>query len=216
MEKSIEKIWKEGFMNTQQGAIPKIDNLNGLQSIYFVDQFRKRYLINIVFLVITSIMVLFAFILGGVPIIGLYICLLFLTLAIIAKVELHKLDQLQKGKSSFEYIKAFDTWLKNMLSRFQFLYRIWIPLLFIGFVLALLKTNFFIPFIGTTLIEKIVGNSGQLLIGGIPLIIIISLLLIAAILSYFSNKYFQLEMKSIYGDLIVKLDSLLVELEGLR
>lgn len=48
MEKSIEKIWKEGFMNSEMSAIPQIGDIKSLQSLYFVDQFKKSYQTNII------------------------------------------------------------------------------------------------------------------------------------------------------------------------
>ena len=42
MEKSIENIWKEGFVN-QSVPVPRINNLNDLKSIYFMDKFKRNY-----------------------------------------------------------------------------------------------------------------------------------------------------------------------------
>lgn len=216
MEKSIEKIWKEGFMHSENTPTLKVNNLNDLKSIYFLDKFKRRFNINLFLLILTAIIVLFAFLLGGVPFTGIYMFTLFAALAVIGRVELEKLKKLEKEKSSYEYIKEFDAWLNNMLNRFRLLYKIWIPLLFIGFTLALLNTSIFIPFMGSSILEKIVGDSQVISIGGVPLSLITVLLIIAAALSYFSDYYFKLEIKEMYGDLISKLDNILSELEELR
>lgn len=215
MEKSIESIWKKGFIN-ESISIPSINNLNELKSIYFMDQFKKRYQINVIILTLTAILVLLAFVIGGIPIIGLFMFTLFASLALIGKSEINKLDQLSKGSSNYEFIKDFDDWLKNLLRKFALIYRIWVPLLFIGFSLAILHTNFFIPFIGETLIEKFVPNSNSTLFFGMPIPWLFGLLGIAAILSYCSSFFFKLEMKTLYGDLIGRLDDLLKELHALN
>lgn len=59
-------------------------------------------------------------------------------------------------------------------------------------------------------------HSGDYLLAGWPVLWLLGILLIALCLSYFSNRLFQLEMKSIYGDLIKRLDDMLVDLEQLR
>lgn len=216
MEKSIEKIWKEGFTNDTSFSIPEINDISSLKSIYFIDQFKKTYKTNIVLLLSTAVIILFAFILGDVPFIGLIMFSLFSGLAILGYRELSKLQKLNPGTTNYAFLKAFDSWLKNLLHKFSIVYRILIPLLFVGFALAILQTNFFIPFLGETLLERMVGNSPPAMIAGIPVSWIASILLIAATLSYFSTRFFKMEMRSIYGELIEKLDRSLAELEELR
>ncbi|MEM8909655.1 MAG: hypothetical protein AAGD05_17540, partial [Bacteroidota bacterium] len=118
--------------------------------------------------------------------------------------------------NNYEYIKAFDDWLKDLMTKFSLIYSIWIPLLFIGFVLAILQTNLFVPFLGTTLMEKFVEESNTFLVFGLPILWIVGILLSAILLSYCSIFLFKKEMNSIYGDLISKLDSLLNDLNELK
>ncbi len=215
MKKSIEAIWKQGFADESAG-IPNIKNLNDLKSIYIMDQFKRRYQTNVLILIGTAILVLFAFVMGGVPFIGIFMFCLFASLALLGKVEIDKLDRLDKGTSNYDYIKGFDEWLKSLLIRFSFIYRIWVPLLFVGFSLALLHTNLFVPFIGETLIERLVENPDSQPFYGLPMAGMLGLLAFAVILSYFSNYLFKLEMKTMYGGLIARLDDLLDELNALR
>lgn len=216
MEKSIEKMWKEGFMSDASLSIPEINDISSLKSIYFVDQFKKTYKTNIVLLTGTAVIVLFAFIMGGIPFIGLMMFGLFSTLAILGYRELSKLQKLNPGTTNYEFLKAFDNWLKNLLHKFSMVYRILIPLLFIGFALAILQTNFFAPFLDETLLERMVGDSTPAMIAGIPMWWMAGILLVAIVLSYFSTRFFKMEMRSIYGELIEKLDRSLAELEELR
>ena len=212
MEESIENIWKKGFANDSV-SIPKIDNLNSLKSIYFMDKLKSRYQVNIVVLMLTAVLVLFAFIMGGIPFIGMFMFLLFAILAVLGKLELNKLEKINKGDNSHDYVQSIDNWLKALLAKFSLIYRIWVPLLFIGFTLAILKTNLFIPFIGETLIERFVGPPNANTLLGLPTVWLIGIGSIAIFLSFFSDYFFKKEMKSIYGDLIGKLDELLVDLK---
>ena len=215
MEKSIENIWKEGFKK-ETTFIPEIKNMNDLKSIYFVDQFKQRYRVNIILLLLTAILVLFAFILGGIPFLGLYMFALFATLGLLGNGEISKLNKLNNGASNYIYIQAFDAWLKQLLHKFSLIYKIWLPLLFIGFALALLQTNFFIPFIGETLVERLTPTTLVFQIFGFPLWSLVGILFLAGMLSYLSDYLFQREMQSIYGDLISKLDRLLADLNTLQ
>ena len=215
MEKSIEKIWKEGFIN-QSVSFPKIENITELKSIYFIDQFKRKYINNLLALMATGIVILFAFVLGGIPFIGLMMFVLFSSLTFLGKQDLDRLDRLDKGSNSYDYLKSFDLWLKQLLIRFALFYKIWLPLAFMGFMFALLESNLFVPFLGETLMERIVKNSGDYVWAGLPVFWVLGIALIALLLSYFSDRLLQLEVKAIYGGLIKRLDSLLEELEKLR
>lgn len=215
MENTIENIWKEGFMD-DSFSVPEINDVSTLKSIYFVDKFKSKYKLNIIALMVTATIVLFAFILGGVPFVGLFMFLLFSSLAFLGKRELDDLNKINSVDNNFDYLKSFDVWLKKLLSRFSLIYKIWVPLLFIGFSLALLQTDLFIPFIGETLIERFSGDNSFYLIGNMPAYWLAGILFIAGLLSLVSTQFFKMEMKSIYGDLIKRLDDMLLELESLR
>jgi len=81
---------------------------------------------------------------------------------------------------------------------------------------AILQTNLFVPFLGETLMERIVENSGDYVWAGLPVFWVLGIVLIALLLSYFSDRLLQMEVKAIYGGLIKRLDDLLEELEKLR
>lgn len=212
MKKSIERIWKEGFTNSDMSAIPQINNFETMQSIYYVDKFKKMYKTNIIFLAVTSVLVLFAFVVGGVPFIGLYMFAMFASLALFGQRKLNQLNALNVGASNYEFLTAFDRWLKNLLASFSLIYRLWIPLLFLGFVFGLLQTNFFVPFLGETLLNKLLNSQSIAIM--LPFLILI--IVVAAIaLSYLSTFIFKREMRSIYGDVLGRLEQLLAELDEL-
>lgn len=216
MEKSIENIWKEGFMNSELSSIPKIDDIKSLQSLYFVDQFKKSYQTNIIVLTATATLILLAAVIGGVPFTGLFLFMLFASLAILGRKELNKLDRINMGIDCYEYLQNVDHWLKALLARFQKIYRFWIPLFFLAGCWGILHTNFFVPFIGETLIDKIVSNPGTYVLSGLPILWILGIVLAAIGLSFFADQFFKREMKSIYGEQISRLDQLLREMEELR
>lgn len=214
MEKSIEQIWKSGFIQESQN-IPKIKQLDQLQSIYFVDSFKKKYQINVIALMLTALMVLPAFILGGIPMIGFFMFGLFASLALLGQIEILKLNQLNQADSNYVYLRAFDEWLKKLEAKFAWIYRIWVPLLFVGFALALLQTNFFVPFLGETLIERFTNTPPSDGLFTLPLFWNLGIFGLAGLLSFLADFIFKKEMQSIYGDLMAKIEALLRELRKL-
>ncbi|MEL7119388.1 MAG: hypothetical protein AAFO07_08110 [Bacteroidota bacterium] len=213
MDNSIKRIWKEGFTEADLSSVPQINNFEELKSIYFIDKFKNIYKKNIAGLVLTAVLVFIAFTAGGTPFIGLFVCILFLTIAALALIELNKLDQLNLGTSNYNFLKSFESWLFKMQSRFLFAYKIIVPLLFIGFSLALLRTELMIPFIGETLYERLIytGFGNTVVIGTSLLIITISILL-----SYFSSYLFKREFHAIYGETVRNISGLVKELDDLR
>lgn len=213
MEKSIEIIWKEGFTNEQSLFVPRIENINDLKSIYFIDTFKRKYKNNIILLCITAIMILPAFILGGVPFIGIFMFLLFGALIITSQKKLNQFNQFNLSHSNYDYLKFFNDWLNDLLYQFSFIYKIWIPLFICGFSLAILQTNLFVPFIGETILERI---SDQHILGILPIAWIITTIIIAFIFSYYSNYIFKKEFNSIYGDTVNRIQQSLNEMEELK
>lgn len=216
MEESIEKIWKEGFVNKKVSTVLKIEDIKSLQSLYLVDQFKKSYQTNIIVLTATAILILLAAVVGGVPFVGLFLFMLFVSLAILGKKELDKLALINMGADCYEFLRTFDNWLKKLLSRFQLIYRFWIPLFFLGGSWGILNTNFFIPFLGETIMDKILNHPNTYQLVGLPIIWMIGIGLAAIGLSFFSDHFFRREIRSIYGDTILRLDQLLAEMEELR
>ena len=55
MEKSIESIWKEGFVNDDKLIAPKVNDLYNQKSIDHVSKFKKMYKITVIGIVVFSI-----------------------------------------------------------------------------------------------------------------------------------------------------------------
>ena len=46
MEKSIESIWKEGFLQKNALVVPKLNNLYDKKSIHIIDKFKRMFKIS--------------------------------------------------------------------------------------------------------------------------------------------------------------------------
>ena len=51
MEKSIETIWKEGFLKSDALVAPKVNDLYNQKSNHIIDKFKRMYEINLVAIV---------------------------------------------------------------------------------------------------------------------------------------------------------------------
>lgn len=60
MEKSIETIWKEGFMKNEALVGPKVTNLYNQKSIHFIDKYKRMFKTNLNAIAIGSVVVLVA------------------------------------------------------------------------------------------------------------------------------------------------------------
>jgi len=54
MEKSIESIWKEGFLKSDALVAPKVNNLYTQKSIHVIDKFKRMFRINLIAIVVFS------------------------------------------------------------------------------------------------------------------------------------------------------------------
>ena len=94
MEKSIETIWKEGFLDEKALIVPKINSIYNQKSIDIVDKFRRMYKINIIGLVIFAAIILPVSIGVEIPYMGIPMFFLFLFIAFFAQKFKNKLDKI--------------------------------------------------------------------------------------------------------------------------
>ena len=70
MEKSIENIWKEGFLKSDALVAPKINNLYNQKSIHIIDKFKRMFKINLIAIVAFSFIFLIVSFFVGIPLMG--------------------------------------------------------------------------------------------------------------------------------------------------
>ncbi|MEM7375349.1 MAG: hypothetical protein AAF587_42530 [Bacteroidota bacterium] len=202
MQQSIENIWKEGFLKEDALIAPKLNNLFDQKSIHVVDTFKRRFRINIILVAIGSLAIGGGFALAGVPVLATCMCLMLAMIAFIGRKELDKLEDLELGVSSYEYLQAFNTWLKDMISLFGTVYRFWYPCFILIFGLAMFVAN--------------TDNGWYDLMNRDSLAVMLPMGLLAVVMSLFSKQVFEWDLKTIYGGLITKLEELLADFEELQ
>ena len=217
MEKSIEDIWKEGFLKSDALVAPKINNLYNQKSIHIIDKFKRMFRINLIAIVAFSFIFLIASFFNGILLMG---AIFFVTLAVfvfINKRLLNDLERIDKGVSSYEYLKAFNQWIQKQVAINQKMSRFLYPIFFMSIVIGF----WFNDAEGIPLGERLVGEvlygfPDIYLIQGIPLIVIIVILLIAGLLAIFGGRIHLWDFNLIYGRVLKKLEELMADIEELK
>lgn len=217
MDKSIENIWKEGFLESDALVAPKINNLYSQKSIHIIDKFKRMFRINLIAIVAFSFAFLIVSFFVGIPITGIIFFVTLSVLVFINKKLLNDLEKIDLGISSYQYLKAFNQWINKQVSinkRFsKFLY----PIIFMSLILGFwFKDAEGIP-LGERLVSEIlVGFPDTYLIFGIPLIGIVIVLLILVLLAFFGGRIYKWDLNIVYGRIFKKLEELMTDIESLR
>ncbi len=217
MEKSIEDIWKEGFLKSDALVAPKINNLYNQKSIHIIDKFKRMFKINLIAIVAFSFFFLIATFFIGIPLMGAIYFVALTVLVFINKRLLNDLEKIDKGVSSYQYLKTFNQWIQKMVAINKKLAIFLYPIFFMSIVIGF----WFIDAEGIPLGERLVGEvlyglPDSYLIQGIPLIVIIVIILIVGILAFFGGRIHQWDLNLVYGRIFKKLEELMADIESLR
>src|SRR6478736_4418271 len=131
MKNSIEEIWKEGFLNEKSLVAPKINDLYNQKSKDLVDKIERMNRINLIATVIMSIIFPIIYYFLDVIWQGVAASILLLFTAWYGKRQMESFKALDHGASSLDYLKSFDRWLKDNISRNVKIFRFTYPLYFL-------------------------------------------------------------------------------------
>lgn len=217
MEKSIENIWKEGFLESDALVAPKINNLYNQKSIHIIDKFKKMFKINLIAIVAFSFVFLIVSFFVGIPITGV---MFFVTLSVLVFINaklLNGLDKIDKGVSSYQYLKTFNEWIKKQVAINKKISTFLYPIIFISMVLGFWFKDAEGMLLGERLVnEVLLGFPDIYLIYGIPLIGVVIALLILVLLAFFGGRIYKWDLNLVYGRVFKKLEELMNDIESLR
>jgi hypothetical protein len=212
MTKSIEAMWKEGFVNEAHLSAPKINDLYNRKSQNIVDKLQNMFAINTKAIIVGSVIMLIVMSLIGAPFLGLYICCLLAPLIFIAKKELKKSVNLSKGQSSYDYLLSFNNWLKSSIAVYSGYYKIFYPMFFLGMAIQAIVSKAGGKLI--VLLMEVVPTDMILL--GLPYYILVVLALGTVIFARYAEAIYQWDLNMVYGRQFKKLDELITDMEELR
>ena len=216
MDKSIESIWKEGFLNKNALVAPKINDIYNRRSLHIIDRFERTFKINYIYVIALAILHLVIGIIAGVPLIGTFLLLLFIPLIIASRKSKASLSQIDKNVNSYLYLKSFHHWLQESISAISKVYRFFYPLYFLGLILGVLYTSFFKLFFEDNLINTILKDPDIGLSTAWPIFWVTPLVILLILVAVYSKKIYQKDLEAVYGGMIRRLEELIHDMEELR
>jgi len=208
MEKSIETIWKEGFLEADALVAPKLNNLYTQKSIHIVDKFKRMFRNNLRGIVIGAIVILGLSFVVGIPVMGIMLLLIAGAIVLVNRILQKRLMEINPNVSSYEYVKSFDHWLKEQIDINARMARFYYPFIFLSMVMGFWFSDY-LPFI-TSHFPSIY------LVNGIPVFWLVTVLIIMAILFAVGGRLYKWDLQIIYGRVLKKLDEILSDMERLR
>ncbi len=212
MEKSIEEIWKEGFLKSDALVAPKLNNLYNQKSTHIVDKFKRMFKINLNAIFIGSFVILLASFIVRIPLMGVGYFFILNGIVLVNRKLMKGLVKIDKNSCSYEYIKTFDHWMKEQMDVNARMAQYYYPLFFIFMVLGFwFSANF------QEMIQEILAKPHQIyLVNGIPVFWLTGLIIITGVLAYFGKRIYKFDVGLVYGRELKKLDELMADMEELR
>lgn len=217
MEKSIENIWKEGFLKSDALVAPKINSLYNQKSIHIIDKFKRMFKINLIAIVAFSFIFLIVSYFVGIPLMGAIFFVTLMVLVIVNKSLLNGLDKIDKGENSYQYLKKFNQWINKQVSINKRMATFLYPIIFISIIIGFWFKDAEGLFLGERLVNKIIiGFPDIYLVYGIPIIGIVIVFLILGLLAFFGGRIYQWDLNLVYGRVFKKLEELMADIESLN
>ena len=211
MEKSIESIWKNGFLDRDAMVAPKLNNLYNQKSIHIIDKFKRMFKINLNALVIFSFFLLVVSFLVKLPVMGVLMFILLNVIVIVNKRLFKSLKKIDKNVSSYRYLKSFDAWMQEQIAINMKMSRYIYPYIFIAMV-----SGFWFSSAFRETLNRVFGDYQPYMISGIPVYWVLAMLVIVILLAIFGGRIYKLDLNLVYGGILKKLEELIKDMEDLR
>jgi hypothetical protein len=217
MEKSIESIWKEGFVNDDKLIAPKVNDLYNQKSIDIVSKFKRMYRINVIGIVAFSFIVLPMSYFSKIPYMGIMMFFLFNLIIIVNRKTIYALNKIDNSLNSYEYLLSFENWTNELIAintKFsRFLYPYVFLALFFGFWCGSLGGD--VP--GDVIAKGFISEFPNTpLVFGFPLVIIAIILSIMLFLALVGARIGKWDFNLGYGRIMRRLKTMIKDMEELR
>lgn len=217
MEKSIENIWKEGFLKSDALIVPKLNDLYNQKSKHVIDKFKRMFKINLIAIVVFAFVILGVTTFNGLPIIGISWFLILIGLVLVNNKLKSRLEKIDYHKNSYEYLMSFNKWLQEQLAINRKMARLYYPLFFLSIVVGFWFVDAEGVYLGERLVgEVLYGFPDIYVVNGVPLIGIVLVIIMAGLLVLFGGRIYNMDVKIVYGRMFKKIEELITDLEELR
>jgi hypothetical protein len=211
MEKSIESIWKQGFLDNNAMVAPKLNNLYNQKSIHIIDKFKRMFKINLNALIIFSFLVLPLSFLVKIPVMGVLMFILLNVIVLVNKKVFKGLNKIDKNVSSYQYLKSFDEWMQAQIVLNMKMSRFIYPYVFIAMV-----SGFWFSSSIRESLNRIFGNYQPYMLYEIPVYWVLVILLKTITLGIFGGRINKWDLNLVYGRIMKKLAELIADMEDLK
>ena len=217
MKKSIETVWKEGFLQSDALVAPKLNQLYNQKSIHLVDKFKSKYTIHLIAMIVFSFIVLPLSFFSGLPYMGILMFILFNGVVIVNRKVRKRLEKIEKNLNSYQYISSFDIWVKDLVSVNTKLTRYLYPYTFLAIIIGYWFGSIGGNIPGEEAVNKLILNHpNTYLVFGLPLWGILGVILGVCVLALFGARIGKWDLNLVYGGILKKLEVLLADMEELR
>jgi hypothetical protein len=212
MRKTIEATWREGFLDPDALVAPKVNNLYTRKSTHIVDRIQHMQRTNEIAIVIGA-PVMWAFLSAiGIPYTGAIMCTAWVGLLVVRRLYVSKFDAPDSSLDSYQYLKAFQRWLKDRIAWGRRVQRHLYAVAFLALAIGMGASE---P--GQRLIRLIVeSNPGVPLINGVPIILVVCVVVMAIVVELLGGVIFDFDVNTAYRSVFRKLDEMVAEMEELR
>jgi hypothetical protein len=217
MGKSIETIWKEGFLEKDVLLAPKLNDLYNQKSIDIVSKFKRMYKINVIGIVVFSFIILPVSYLVKIPYMGIMMFLLFNLIIIVNRKTIRELYKIDNSLNSYEYLISFKNWTDELIdinTKFsRFLYPYMFLTMFFGFWCGAIGGD--VP--GDEVVKGFVSEFPNTpLVFGFPLVFIGIMLIIMLFLALVGARIGKWDFNLVYGRIMRRLKTMVKDMEELR
>ena len=209
MEKSIESMWKEGFLNSDALIAPKVNDLYNKKSIHIIEKFERMFRNNIRGIVIGASILFIGSYFVGAFLAGSIVFLMFLYVAYTAYQELKSLERIDKGQSNYSFLKSLKEWIERSIERYGKMYRVVYPVFILAFYFGFWFSDSF-----KYVREEVAEHSD--LFFGVHLYTTLVVVIAAITMGIFSKAIHRMDVQTLCGGILKKLDSALAEMEELK
>ena len=202
MEKSIESIWKEGFMKGESLVIPKLNNLYNQKSRLLIDRFLRIMKIDLWTLIPITLIISAWILYEGQLWVGISYLLISAIMFVVAWKKLQEIENIDQNINCYQYLKSVDQWIERAKGFYIRMIRYGTPIyLIIVLILSFATTQ-------EKSLQEIVAQSG---IGEIVL-----LLMAPFAASLIAVGFYKLMYRIVYGHIIKKIREMLDDMEELK
>lgn len=217
MEKSIETVWKEGFLNANELVAPKLNNLYNHKSKHIIDKFKRMFKMNLLLITLGSFVILIASIVVELPYMGVPMFIIMNVLVIINKKLLNNLMLIDKGSNSYDYLIAFDNWIKYQVGINKLFARFLYPIVFLSLVVGFWMKKSGDLRVGEHAVNKLLESYPDLtLVFGVPLIGLVIVSVIVLFVVLVSGRVYEWDVNLVYGRVFNKLEEIISDIKELK